>query len=203
MRENSKQHSERLDAVLRRLRDANVTLNEAKCEFEKDNVKFLGHIVGKDGVKVDPSKIEAITKMEPPTDVSGLRRFLGTINQVGKYIPNLADLTKPLRDLLVKDNAWVWDQAQSAAFKAIKDKLSSPPTLAIYDTALETIVSADASSYGVGAVLKQKHADGDWKAVAFISRALTPTETRYAQIEKEALATTWACESTCWARGST
>ena len=191
---DTQEHGERLNAVLRRLQDANVTLNAEKCEFEQDNVKFLGHIVGKDGIKIDPSKVEAIKEMKEPSDVSELRRFLGMVNQVGKYIPNVADLTMPLRKLLVKENSWLWDQAQSAAFRAIKEKLSSTPTLAIYDPALETIMSADASSYGLGAVLKQKHADGGWKPVAFISRALTDTETRYAQIEKEALATTWACE---------
>ena len=191
--ETKEQHSERLNAVLSRLQDANITLNEAKCEFQRDNVKFLGHIVGKDGIRIDPSKVEAIRDMKPPSDLTELRRFLGMVNQAGKFIPNLANLTKPLRDLLVKNSLWLWDHAQSDAFQAIKDKLSSPPTLAIYDTALETIVSADASSYGLGAVLKQKHGEG-WKPVAFISRALTPTETRYAQIEKEGLAITWACE---------
>ncbi|KXJ14667.1 Retrovirus-related Pol polyprotein from transposon 17.6 [Exaiptasia diaphana] len=109
-------------------------------------------------------------------------------NQVGKYIPNLADLTKPLRELLVKENARVWNEAQATAFEVIKEKLSSTPTL-------ETKVSADISSYGLGSLLKQKHADDVWKPVVYISRALnTDTETRYAQFEKEALATTWACE---------
>lgn len=176
------EHGERLNTVLTRLQDAKITLNADKCQFEQDNVKFLGHIVGKDGIKIDPSKVEAIKKMKEPSDVSELRRFLGMVNQVGKYIPN------------IKENAWVWNEAQATAFEVIKDKLRSTPTLANYDPTLETRVSADASSYGLGAVLKQKHADDVWKLVAYISRALTDTETRYAQIEKEALATTWACE---------
>jgi len=188
------EHDERLNAVLKTLQDANVTLNEEKCEFSKDNVKFLGHIVGKDGIKIDPSKVTAIREMKEPSDVSELRRFLGMINQVGKYIPKLADLTKPLRDLLVKESAWLWDEKQREAFQTIKEQLTTAPTLAVYDTASETKVSADASSYGIGAVLTQKSTSGEWRPVAYISRALTPTESRYAQIEKEALATTWACE---------
>ena len=77
---------------------------------------------------------------------------------------------------------------------AFEEKLSSPPALAIFDPSLETTLSADASSYGLGAVLTQRQTDGKWKPIVFISRALTPTERRYVQIEKEALATTWACE---------
>ena len=124
-----------------------------------------------------------------------LQRFLGKmVIQSGKYIPNLAELTHPLRGLLSKRNAWVWGPPQQHVFSVVKKKLSSAPALVIVDPALETILSADASSYGLGAVLTQKQSDGKWKPVMFISRALTPTERRYAPIEKEALATAWVCE---------
>ena len=116
------------------------------------------------------------------------------VNQVGKYIPNLADITKPLRDLLSKNNAWLWTEAQQKAFDDVKKALVSAPTLALYDPAKETRVSSDASSFGLGAVLTQAQEDGGWKPVAYISRSLTPTEQRYVQVEKEALAVTWACE---------
>ena len=132
--------------------------------------------------------------MAEPTDIHELRRFLGMVNQSGKYIPNLAELTHPLRELLSKKNAWVWGPPQQHAFGVVKEKLSSAPALAIFDPALETILSADASSYGLGAVLTQKQIDGKWKPVVFISRALTQTERKYAQIENEALAATWACQ---------
>ena len=188
------QHDERLEAVLRRLEEHGVTLNLEKCEFAKENVEFLGHVIGKDGIQADPSKVEAIKRMKAPSDVSDLRRFLGMVNQMGKYLSNLAQTSKPLRELLTKDSAWLWDTAQKEAFEEIKRQLISTPVLAIYDPQLETTVSADASSYGIGAVLTQKQSEGYWKPVAFISRALTSTEQRYAQIEKEALATTWACE---------
>lgn len=181
-------------AVLERLADANVTLNLEKCKFSTDKVEFLGHVIGKDGVQIDPTKVEAVAQMGEPTDIAQLRRFLGMVNQVGKYIPNLADMTKPLRDLLSKNNAWLWTGAQREAFNAVKKALVSTPTLALYDPAKETRVSSDASSFGLGAVLTQAQEDGGWKPVAFISRALTPTEQRYAQVEKEALAVTWACE---------
>ena len=189
-----KQHDERLQAVFTRLEEYGVTLNPEKYEFAKEKVQFRGHVIGKDGIEVDPSKVEAIKKMKAPTNILELRRFLGMVNQMGKYLPNLAQTTKPLRDLLSKDSHWMWDRAQEEAFNEIKRQLISTPVLAIYDPQLETKVSADASSYGVRAVMLQKQQEGKWKPVAFISRALTRTEQRYAQIEKEALATTWVCE---------
>ena len=84
----------------------------------------------------------------------------------------------------------MWESAQKDAFETIKRQLVSKPYLAIYDPQLQTKVIADASSYGIGAVMVQKHQEGTWKPVAFISRTLSSTEEKYAQIEKEALATT-------------
>ena len=109
-----------------------------------------------------------------------------------KFVPNLADTTKPLRDLLSKQNQWAWGQAQEEAFNKVKTILSSAPVLALFDPNLNTVVSSDASSFGLGAVLLQIQTDGFRRPVAYISRAMT--EQRYAQIEKEALALTWAYE---------
>ena len=132
--------------------------------------------------------------MEPPTNVSEVRRFLGMINQLSKFCPSLAEKTKPLRDLLSTKNAWLWGPSQEEAFQSLKVALSSREVLAMYNTSYRTVVSVDASSYGVGAVLRQEQPNKKLEPVAYISRALTPTEQRYAQVEKEALAVTWACE---------
>ena len=132
--------------------------------------------------------------MKAPNDRSELRRFLGMANQMGKFTPNLAEKSKPLRELLSTENDWVWSATHQESFIDVKKELSSPSTLALYDPTRETTVSADASSYGLGAVLTQRDQKGHWRPVAYASRAMAPTEQRYAQIEKEALASTWACE---------
>jgi hypothetical protein len=106
---------------------------------------------------------------------------------------NLADYTQPLRDLLRQNNTWSWGPAQQGAFTRIKEELSKTTTLTLYNPAADMKVSADASSFGLGAVLLQKE-ESEWKPVAFASRTMSDTERRYAQIEKEALASTWACE---------
>lgn len=116
------------------------------------------------------------------------------MNQLGKFSPNLAEKTKPHRELLRKDNAWLWGPPQRQAFEDVKKTLTTAPVLALYDLTRETVVSADASCYGLGATLIQKQPDGVMKPVAYISRSLMPTEQRYVQIEKEALAFTWACK---------
>ena len=131
--------------------------------------------------------------MKPPKDVTELRRFLGMVNQLGKFTPRLAELTHPLRELLGKRNLWRWESPQNVAFSQIKEELSKLTTLVPYNMEAETKVSADSSSYGVGAVLLQKQQQS-WRPVAYASRSLSETEKRYAQVEKEALAITWACE---------
>ena len=189
-----KEHDEHLETTLLKLQDANLTLNEEKCVFSRPSVEFLGNIIDSKGVRATPKKVEAILEMKAPKDQTELRRFLGMVNQLSKFQPQIAELSKPLRDLLSSKNQWSWDTAQQHAFSALKKSLTTTPTLAHYDARRETTLATDASSYGLGAVLRQKQDDSQWRPVAYASRAMTPTEQRYAQIEKEALGITWASE---------
>ena len=103
------EHDRRLIAVLERLNQAKVTLNQAKSEFSKHRIKFLGQILDGSGVQPDPDKVEAIQAMKAPMNVTEVKRFLGMINQLSNFT-NLAQKAKPLRDLLSKKNQWTWGE---------------------------------------------------------------------------------------------
>ena len=186
-------HDARLRAVLQRLQDADLTLNN-KCEFSKTKMSFLGHIISGDGLRADPGKIKSILEFPTPGNVTELQRFNGMVNQLAKFLPNLAVINEPLRQLLRKDNQWVWDQPQEIAFNILKEKLTSTEVLAHYDTNKPCIVASDASQNGIGAVLLQVDDQGNRRPVSYASHSLTPAEKNYAVIEKEALAATWTCE---------
>ena len=189
------EHDHRLKTVLGRIQSSGATLNVNKCAFRQTRIKFLGHIIDKNGVSADPDKTAAITRMPPPTNVTELRRFLGMVNQLSKFSFHLSELTYPLRQLLSVKNVWTWNPMLDKAFSAVKDALTKPTVLVTYSTAAETKVSADASCHSLGAVLLQRQqSSAPWKPVVYASRSLSEVEKRYAQIEKEALASTWACE---------
>ncbi|UYV69910.1 K02A2.6-like [Cordylochernes scorpioides] len=188
------EHDERLRCVLRKLQDSGLTLNKEKCIFSVKEIKFLGHLITERGVLPDPKKVQAIREFPSPSSISEVHRFLGMVNFTDKFIPDLSTILHPLNQLLVKRNDWRWDSAQEEAFEKVKKLLSTSPTLTLFDPNLPTTVSADASSYGLGAVLLQKSEDGYQKAVAYASRTMSETEKRWAQIEKESLAIVWAYE---------
>lgn len=188
-------HDETLRAVLTRLSNEGITLNQNKCVIGVNTINFLGHLISKSGIKIDPERIEAITKFPEPTNKKELQRLLGMINFTARFIPNKSEILNPLTTLLKNDIMFVWDEAQKQSFSKIKELLIDAPCLSYFDPQKQIIVSADASSYGIGCALMQVNGmTKERELVAYASRTLSPTESRYAQIEKETLSLTWACE---------
>ena len=192
---NSKlEHDNRLEQVFKRISSAGLKLNKEKCRFGEKEIVFLGHFVSSDGVKADPAKVSAVREMPIPQSKKELQSFLGMVNCLGKFVNNLSKLTVPLRSLLIKDSVWSLQESQLDAIKRLKEVLTTAPVLSFYNSSQPTRISVDASSHGLGAILEQQGKDAIWKPVGFASRTLTPTERKYAQIEKETMAIIFACE---------
>ena len=187
------EHDENLRAVLSKIMSSGLKLNKEKCELKKQSIRFLGHVISNKGIQVDPEKVEAIVNLEEPQNVAELRKFLGMVNFLTKFIPRAQDVLHPLNELLQSDAAWVWNSPQEVSFKEIKKLLTTSPILTFYDPQAETILSVDASSYGLGGVLLQRQ-NGILRLVAYCSRSLTSNEKTWAQIEKELLAAVYGSE---------
>lgn len=182
-------HLTALEAVFSRLNRFGMKLKSSKCVFLVDEISYLGHVISKDGIKTDSSKVDAIVRMPKPTNVTELRSFLGMINFYGKFIKNMSARIVPLYELLQKEKRWFWSNECEKAFREIKKLLSSAVVLAHYDPKKPLIVTCDASARGVGAVLSQLSADGGGeRPVAYASRTLNDAEKNYSQIHREALA---------------
>ena len=182
-------HDRNLQALLERCRQENIKLNAEKLQFRVEEVTYVGHRLSKKGLSSDPAKVSAINDMPTPTDKQSLQRFLGMVNYLVKFLPELSDTCKPLRDLLQNGNMWHWGVDQEKAFKNIKRAIVNTPVLKFFDPTLSTTVQCDASSTGLGAVLFQQE-----QPIAYASRALTTTEQGYSQIEKELLSVVFAME---------
>ena len=135
--------------------------------------------------------MQAIKEMSVPSDVTELQRPLGLT--MGKFIPILSSRTSVLRALLVQDAEWQWQPEHEAAWVDLKTVLMAEPVLQYLDDSPVVRLSCDASHDGLGAALLHQR-DGVWMPVAYSSTAMTRTEEDYAQIEKEMLGVTFACE---------
>lgn len=180
--------------VLRILRSNNLTLNEDKCEFDKSFLIFLGHGLDENGFHVDEAKVRAIRRFRPPGTVSELKSFLGLASYVSPYIKDFADISSTLWAATTNKN-WCWGPEQLAAFEAVKERITGCTTALGYFAENEkTILYTDASPNALGAVLVQESQTKSPRIISFASKALTDTEKRYAQNQREALATVWAVE---------
>lgn len=188
------EHDRRLAAVLERFAEYEILLNEKKCVYNTDTLEFLGHQLSIEGVKPTESRILAIQSFREPHNLSELRSFLGLVCYVGRFVPNLASLTDPLRQLLRSKDQFEWTLKHNSAFQRIKDEISQIHHLGFFNPKDQTKLMTDASPTGLGAVLMQVDCKGRCRVIAYASKALTELERKYFQTEREALSLVWGVE---------
>ena len=180
-------HINHLNDVFSRLRSANVKLKPSKCSFARSSVEYLGHVVSRDGIRPDPSKIAAVATFPVPRCVRDVRSFLGLANYYHRFIHNFAFIASPLHMLTHKNVRFYWDDSCDKAFHILKSCLTSAPILAYPDFFLPFELNTDASSTGIGFALCQTQ-DGQRRAIAYGGRDLNTAERNYSTTEREALA---------------
>ena len=187
-------HDANLINLLNVCQKEGLVLNSKKLELRRERVTFFGAKYTAQGMHPDPKKVQGITEMTVPIDKQQLQSFLGMVNYMGTFIPNLSHQTELLQAMLKKD-IFHWEEQQTRSFQQIKTliaKANNTP-LRYYDRNLPVTVQADASLRGLGACLIQKH-NGEDQPIAFASKSLTDMETRYTNIERELLAIIFACQ---------
>ena len=177
------EHLSRLDSVFQRLHEAKLKLKASKCHFLKDRIKYLGHIVSKDGIHTDPDKIASVQDWPTPTSVKEVRSFVGFAGFYQRFVKNFSKIARPLHSLFKvppgrKMPKFEWSDSQQEAFSQLKELLSSTPVLAFADFTKPFIVHTDASGDGLGAILYQEQ-EGQERPISFASRSLSPSEKKY------------------------
>ena len=171
---SQEEHSKHLRQVLETLRAEKLYAKFSKCEFWIREVDFLGHVVSKEGIYVDPSKIKAIDSWTTPRTPTEIRQFLGLAGYYRRFIPNFSKIAKPLTTLTQKNVTFDWGEKQDSAFQTLKRALCSAPILTLPEGTEDFVVYCDASNQGLGCVLMQRG-----KVIAYASRQLKTHEVNY------------------------
>ena len=184
---DDKDHYKNLNDVFQIISEKGLTVKKEKCEFFKNEVKFLGHILSAQGLKPLPERIEAVKNAPEPKSTEEVKAYVGLLNYYGKYIHNLSHELAPLYDLLKKGNRFVWGKVEKEAFEKSKTFLTSDSLLVHFNPNEQIVLTCDASPRGIAAILSHKFSDGTEKPVAFVSRSLNKAERNYSQLDREAL----------------
>jgi hypothetical protein len=175
-------HLDHVERVLHLLSQHQLFLKQSKCAFGASKVEYLGHLVGKDGIRVDPQKIEAMQEWPHPKTLKILRGFLGLIGYYRKFVKNYGKIATPLTALL-KNNSFTWTPSAAQAFQTLKMAMCTTPVLALPDFTKTFVLECDASRKGIGVVLMQEV----W-LLAFTSKQLSERNMGKSIYEKEMLA---------------
>ena len=181
----------RIKSVLKIIAGAGLRLKQKKCKFMQSEVKYLGYILGKDGIKTNPDKVAPVLNASRPTNPKDVKCFLGAITYYCRFVKNLSKIAYPLNQLLKKNAKWVWSEECERSFCLIKEMLASTPILTLYDPNESHTIITDASPTGLGAVLVQGKRE---KPVIYVFRSLSESEKNYSQIEREGLCVVFAFE---------
>jgi hypothetical protein len=182
------EHREHVRLVLEQLQKHGLHLKPEKCEFFRTEVKYLGLIIGREGIKMDPEKVRAVREWETPGKLFDVRSFLGFANFYRRFIYGYSDIVRPLTELTRKGRKWSWDPEHDAAFEHLKDAFASAPILQRFDFDKDIVVETDASDYVSAGVLSQVGDDGLLHPVAFFSKKHSPAECNYEIYDKELMA---------------
>ncbi|MDI6015466.1 reverse transcriptase/ribonuclease H family protein, partial [Escherichia coli] len=185
--DNEIEHTHHVKTVLERLRKAGLQVDIRKSEFHVEKTRYLGFIVGRDGVAVDQEKTAVIRNWQQPSTVQGIQSFLGFCNFYRRFIKDYSRVARPLNKLTHKDVPFVFDQGCKEAFQRLKDALVTAPVLEHYQPNRETKIETDASDGVVAGVLSQKKNDL-WHPISFFSKTMAPAECNYPIHDKEMLA---------------
>ena len=181
------QHAEHLRIVLETLRKERLYAKFSKCEFWTEEIQFLGHIINREGIRVDPSKIEAILNWEQPKTPTEVRSFLGLAGYYRRFVKDFSKIATPLTALTRKDEKFIWTSKCEESFQELKKRLVSAPILVLPDSGGNFVIYSDASHKGLGCVLMQHG-----KVIAYASRQLKPHEQRYPTHDLELAAIVFA-----------
>ena len=150
--QDANDHLGNLKGLLTHLNDKGLRCRRDNCQFTQPSWEYLGHTLSAGGISKG-SKVETVLKMPPPTDVSSLKSFLGSVQFYGKFIPNLASMAEPLYCLTKKATPWKWEDEEQAAFGHLKNVLSSDQVLVHFDPNKTLVLACNASNVGNRAVL--------------------------------------------------
>lgn len=186
------EHLKNVESVFQRLSEAGLTLNLSKCSFFQPEIKYLGHIINKEGLHKDRSKIEAMLKVSRPKNILEIKAFVGMLQYYSRFMPRLAIILEPLYKLLRNNVKFQWTKDCEDSFNKAKKLLVSEQSLARFDPDITLKLVCDSSSIGLGSVLMHVFPDGTEKPICFASRILNKAERAYSVIHKEALAIFWS-----------
>jgi len=181
-------HDEIVEEVLRQLKENDLYVKPEKCVWKVREIGLLGVIMGPEGFQMEKEKVEGVTNWPTPQYVKDVQKFFGLVNYYRRFVKDFAKITKPLHQLVRKDEKWKWEGEQEEAFAKLKRIFTTEAVLAAPDLDKEMRVKVDASDYATGGVLSVKGEDRKWRPVAFISKLLNDMERNYEIHDKEMLA---------------